>query len=334
MPISFDRLCFAEPTPAARRLLWHVLSIGSVWRDEPERRLGLDKAGVFLFWVAAGVGCLEVAGKVHPLEPADRCWLLDLREPRGYVPSGGKALRTEGIRFSGPGIEAWLEAVGKDPVFDLPADKLRSRWRRLRRLVRAQGPGYEWQIHFELTSLWGELVATRPVFAPHAGVPPAVARVMEAVLADPRRNWRASELGKVAGKSYSRLRDEFHRAQGRTLHEFLRSTRLDVARLLLSDRGLTVKDVACRLDFSSQYYFSHWFHQAPGYVRDPDTELRGIPSPAGWGHLERVRRDPALEHPFGHEPFGSQNREPARCPRPDLDGRGRAVSLGPHGFSP
>jgi AraC-like DNA-binding protein len=264
MPNSIDPLCFAEPTPAARRLLWHVLSIGAVWRDEPQRCLGLDEAGVFLFWVAAGVGRLEVAGKVHPLEPADRCWLLDLRDPRAFLPSAGKALLTEGIRFSGPGIEAWLEAVGKDPVFDLPADKLRSRWRRLGRLVRARGPGYEWRIHSELTDLWGELVASRPVFAPQAGVPSAVARVIEAVLTEPMRNWRARELGKVSGKSYSRLRDEFHRVQGRTLHEFLRSTRLDVARLLLSDRGLTIKDVASRLDFSSQYYFSHWFHHATG----------------------------------------------------------------------
>jgi len=124
-----------------------------------------------------------------------------------------------------------------------------------------------------LTRLWGELVAVRPVFATAVGVSPAVGRVMEAVLADPMRDWRAHELGKVAGKSYSRLRDEFHRVQGRTLHEFLRSTRLDQARLLLSDRALTIKDVACRLNFSSQYYFSHWFRQATGLS---PSQFRGL----------------------------------------------------------
>ncbi|MCX6897878.1 MAG: hypothetical protein NT105_04185 [Verrucomicrobia bacterium] len=48
MPISFVQLHQVEPSPAARRLLWHVLSIGCVWRDEPEAHPALDKAGVFL----------------------------------------------------------------------------------------------------------------------------------------------------------------------------------------------------------------------------------------------------------------------------------------------
>jgi hypothetical protein len=35
MAVSFAKLQFVEPSPEARRLLWHVLSIGSVTRDEP-----------------------------------------------------------------------------------------------------------------------------------------------------------------------------------------------------------------------------------------------------------------------------------------------------------
>jgi hypothetical protein len=54
MSISFSQLHFADPSLPARRLFWHVLSIGHVCRDEPERHAGLDKAGLFLFRVVSG----------------------------------------------------------------------------------------------------------------------------------------------------------------------------------------------------------------------------------------------------------------------------------------
>ena len=146
-------------------MLWHVLSIGSVWRNEPERREGLDKAGMFLFHVAAGEGRLELNGKSYPLRRGDSCWLVDLRRSRNYVPSPGRQLRTEGVRFSGPAMESWLEKLGNDPVFELPDGLLRKYLRRLRELVRRRSPGYEWLVHLELTALWGELLVGRSVFA-------------------------------------------------------------------------------------------------------------------------------------------------------------------------
>lgn len=246
-------------------MLWHVLSIGFVFRDEPERREGLDKAGLFLFQVASGAGRLEVRGKTFPLQRGNRCWLVDLRQPRNYLPSAGEVLRTEGVRFSGPEMESWLEWLGADPVFELPPGRLRGYLRRLRELVRRRTPGYEWQVHLELTALWGELLATRRVFAARpASVPTAVARVLEAVLAEPERNWRAQDLPRLAGLSYSRLRDQFRKAQGQTLHGFLRNIRLDRARALLGDRRLSMKAVAERLKFSSEFSFSHFFRRAAG----------------------------------------------------------------------
>ena len=45
MPISTAQLLLNEPSESARRLLWHVLSLGVVSRDEPERHEGFDKPG-------------------------------------------------------------------------------------------------------------------------------------------------------------------------------------------------------------------------------------------------------------------------------------------------
>ncbi len=265
MPISLAQLCFADPSPGARRLLWHVLSIGAVSRDELEHHEGLDKAGLFLFQVTAGRGCLETLGNRYPLAPGETSWLLDLRQSRTYLPDTGKTIRTNGVRFSGPGVEAWLELLGPDPVFVLPAGGLRQRLARLRRLVETRPPQHEWDIHFELTALWGVLLEARRAFDElERSIPPAVARVLETVFANPVRDWQVSELAALAAVSYSCLRVQFKKTQGETLHTFLQRTRLDAAKRTLGDHRLTIKEVAQKLNFSSEFYFSHFFHRGTG----------------------------------------------------------------------
>lgn len=95
--------------------------------------------------------------------------------------------------------------------------------------------------------------------------PPAVARVLQRpVLGNPARDWKARELAALAGVSYSRLREQFRAARRQTLHEFLQRTRLDLARQLLGNRRLSIKQIAARLNFSSEFYFSHFFRRATG----------------------------------------------------------------------
>lgn len=267
MPISTAQLHSAEPSATARRLLWHALSVGFVSRDETERHEGMDKAGVFVFATVAGSGELHLGTQCHRLMPSNRCWLVDLRKPRTYVPDPGQTLCTEGIRFTGPGVESWLELLGDDPRFDLANRVFKGRQRQLRGWLRRRPPGFEWRVHLELTALLGDLLSARGVFRTPPSpslVPPAVLRVLESVRADPAHAWRARELAERAGRSYSRLRDEFHRSQGLTLHAFLRQTRLDLARRWLSDPHRTIKEVALGLNFSSEQYFSHWFRRATG----------------------------------------------------------------------
>ena len=269
MPISFVQLRQAEPSPTARRLLWHVLSIGRVWRDEPEAHPALDKAGVFLFRVVSGRGALVLPGRRWVLCAGPRCWLVDMGLRRTYLPAAGQRLVTTGFRFAGPGLDAWREALdgGGEFRFRSLAETLfiRQAENRLLRLVTRRPAGYEWQVHEVITRVLGRLLAARRVFTAAApAVPVPVKRVLDGVLADPARAWRASELAGIARMSYSGLRALFRTSQHESLHEFLQRTRLDQARLLLADDRLAVKEVALRLNFSSEFYFSHWFRRNAG----------------------------------------------------------------------
>jgi len=269
MPISFDKVHQVAPSPIARRLLWHVLSVGRVWRNEPESHPALDKAGLFLFRVVSGRGVLLLPGQRWRLSAGPRWWLVDMGQPRTYLPDTGQRLVTSGFRFAGPGLDLWRETLGGGGEFRFESSRdmmlLCRAQRRLLRLVTRRPPGYEWQAHEIITRVLGRLLAARRVFMTEPSVAPApVIRVLEAVAADPLRAWRAAELAGVARVSYSRLRSLFRATQQESLHEFLSRTRLDHARLLLADGRLSVKEVARRLNFSSEFYFSHWFRRHTG----------------------------------------------------------------------
>ena len=269
MPVSFANLIVAEPSPQARRLLWHVLSVGRVWRDEPEHHAGADKAGLHLFWVVRGSGLLVTGGTRLKIAPGRCCWLVDLRQPRSYLPDDGNRLETEGFRFQGPALEAWREALEGNAGFAFPDARtfalLRQSQRVLLRLVRQRPADWEWRVHETINEVLGRLAAARTLFqAAPTREPEAVRRVLEAVFAQPDRDWQAAALAKIAGVSYSRLREVFKASRSETLHDFLQRTRLDEARRLLSDARLTVKQIAERLHFSSEFYFSHFFRKASG----------------------------------------------------------------------
>jgi AraC-like DNA-binding protein len=266
---SFRQLHFVDPSQTARRLLWHLLSIGAVSRDELDRHKGFEKPGAHLFWVSSGKGVLEIPGKRMPLAPGPRCWWVDMSKPRAYIPSAGAPLVCPGIRLCGPNLDAWREAFGGSCEFQFPQPgglgSLRKVYRRLQRLAINRPAGYEWRVHVALTEVMGCLLATRGVLAaPSAETPPAVRRVVDAVLANPGQDWKVSELASLAAVSISGLRAQFRSTQHEGVHEFLQRVRLDLARILLCDKQLSIKAVADQLHFSNEFYFSHFFRKGTG----------------------------------------------------------------------
>jgi AraC-like DNA-binding protein len=135
----------------------------------------------------------------------------------------------------------------------------------LLRLVRRKPTGWEWQVHLRITELLGMLLMTRNLLdSPHAELPEPVVRVLNAISANPSRDWKAKELAVVGKVSYSGLRAAFQKSGQGTVHEHIQRARLDQARLLLADKRLSIKDVSGQLNFSSEFYFSHFFRHHTG----------------------------------------------------------------------
>jgi AraC-like DNA-binding protein len=123
-----------------------------------------------------------------------------------------------------------------------------------------------------ITNLLGKLLMSRDLLtSPHAELPAPVVRVINAISTNPSRDWKAHELATVAKISYSGLRALFHASGQGTIHQHIQRARLDQARLLLADKRLSIKDVSGQLNFSSEFYFSHFFRHHTGMT---PTEFR------------------------------------------------------------
>jgi AraC-like DNA-binding protein len=261
-------LVFAEPSPVARRLLWCLFSIGSRRLAEPDDHEPFEKAGAHLFWIQSGEGSLEYDGRRFALRRGHKVWLVDMSKSRTYAPAARKHLTITGFRFGGPGLEFWHQELRGQATSEFNLDDfgfVKRTYGELVRLARRRPTGWEWQVHVVITNMLGKLLMSRHLLdSPHAELPVPVLRALNAITANPFRDWKARELATVGKVSYSGLRALFHNTSLGTIHQQIQRARLDQARLLLSDERLSVKDVAAQLNFSSEFYFSHFFRHATG----------------------------------------------------------------------
>ena len=79
---------------------------------------------------------------------------------------------------------------------------------------------------------------------------PGIHRVQDWLVAHPETRLTIEELGRIAGMSPRNLTREFRRATGVTLKTFSTELKLEVAKNLLHDPGLTVDHVAAQCGFS------------------------------------------------------------------------------------
>ncbi|HEX7570991.1 MAG TPA: hypothetical protein VF492_10840, partial [Verrucomicrobiae bacterium] len=114
LPGSSDNLTFVDPSPIARRLLWHLFSIGSRRLDQPDHHQRFEKPGAHLFWVQSGEGELEHEMGRFALRRSKKVWLVDMGKPRTYLPAPNRHLTITGFRFGGPGLEFWHEEIQSD----------------------------------------------------------------------------------------------------------------------------------------------------------------------------------------------------------------------------
>ena len=74
----------------------------------------------------------------------------------------------------------------------------------------------------------------------------------------------AAALADVVGKSPSQCSRVFRAAYGVTPYQYLLARRVSLARILLENSSMSVREIAAQLSFCDEYYFSNLFKQKVG----------------------------------------------------------------------
>jgi len=261
-----------------------VLGVGRGQHDRPRQYPPLNKPGAVLLWIESGTGRLELGSQTVVLQSGLRCWLYNLRQPRRFTPAPGQPLVVQSIRFSGPDLDAWLDTLGvaRKAEFTLTAkwaSHIVATQDRLVCLAKARPPHWEWKAHLAFTCLFEPFVIVRNLLNPdQSQLPAAIVRALNAIETDPFRDWRARELARIAGVSYSAFRAQFREHMRAAVHQHLQRSKMELAQRLLSDQRLQIKQIAERLHFSRAAYFSRFFRQLTGMSPTEFREHLGVQS--------------------------------------------------------
>lgn len=257
----------AESSPTARRLLWHVYSMSTWTHIEPITIPPFTKPGASMLWVTGGEGKLKLGDLLLDLKKGS-FWAYSTSRARTIAPAPGQWLTIEGFLFNGPGLESWLEELNlKDnPQLEPARPKmLQKAFHNLRGLIRRRPPRWELKVHRQLDLILQDLLVSGGKLAPsQPEMAPAITAALNAIDADPERNWNTAQLARSVGMSDAAFRALFRKNMNESPHAYILRVRLDLARHLLSDPKMRIKEIAARLHFSSKYYFSSFFHEHAG----------------------------------------------------------------------
>lgn len=103
---------------------------------------------------------------------------------------------------------------------------------------------------------------------------PALGRALEAIHAEPARDWTVARLARESGQSRSAFAAAFTATLGQTPLAYLTRWRMTVAASLLRDTGLTIPAVAQRVGYRNPYAFATAFRRVTG--ASPGAERRRL----------------------------------------------------------
>jgi AraC-like DNA-binding protein len=154
-----------------------------------------------------------------------------------------------------------------------PDHVIADRLRRIGEWLFHRQPGFELLAQGAFVELLGRLVTAQPdgpqqkvlrlpvPASERKDLPGRVENFIRARLTDPLR---VTDLAQHVGLSASALAHAYPALAGESPHRTIQRLKLEAAKRLLLREGLSVKEAAARLGFSSEFHFSRLFKQLEG----------------------------------------------------------------------
>ncbi|MBO0450047.1 AraC family transcriptional regulator [Enterococcus sp. MJM12] len=216
-----------------------------------------------LEYVIAGKGMIEVDGLLHEVKAGDS-FLLPLGHQHRYWSDDKEPFHKIWVNVSGALCQQLMQTyqLQRQYVF-FQTDTFNV----LQRMLTAcEKKGTTQERSATCALLFHEILLILAEGQPqqHHLVPSNIQAVKEYLDNHLQENVTLDELANVASLSPSQLTRQFKRYFQQTPYAYYLSKKIESAQLLLKETLLSVQEIAARLNFSDEHYFSNVFRQKTG----------------------------------------------------------------------
>lgn len=241
-------------------------------------------------YVMEGRGTVTVDGRSFQAVKGD-VYILHRGSNHCYFSDGADPWVKIWINIDGPLVDALVRAYGLQGVNHVRGLDIRDLLEEICRLARA-GHGSPDDVFAQTALVFHRLVSRIHAFVHREeGARSREAAAMKLWL--DRHVYERTSMAEIAAQVYkspSQAIRIYRREYGVTPVDYLLGRRIETAKLLLCNTNLPVKEIAFRLHFADEHYFSNYFKKRTGVA--PQYYRRGLWQTAGDGQNSGKQQQP------------------------------------------
>lgn len=170
--------------------------------------------------------------------------------------------------FKGPLADSLVNAGFFDPascVLDMGLrDDLVRDYGELMDIARAERPGYQYEMGAIVYRILSRLASNAERAEQHSRAEDLLVRARAFMESKVEAELDVQVLSRELGLSYENFRRIFQKYTGLAPYQYYNQLKMAHAKALLENHALSVKEIAYRLSFENQYYFSRIFKTHTG----------------------------------------------------------------------
>jgi len=221
-----------------------------------------------MVYILAGRGSLEVDGVAYTVETGS-LFLLFPEIPHAYRPDPATGWTECWVGFTGPQVDALLAAgiIGPSHPLYHPGYQaaLVGSFQTIFQQVREQAPLYQFRVCAEILKMLAETLGLERLSVQQTRAQEIVEQAKAFIRASIPTVFDLERLGAEVRLSQAQLNEVFKAYTGMTPYQYCIHAKINRAKEILSGGESSVKEIAWRVGFDDQYYFSRLFKKKTGY---------------------------------------------------------------------
>ena len=256
---AHEEIYHVSQTSSAREIL-NIQICGITYPDK-NYEISREKANVACIeYIEKGMGVVEIDGQTFYPEEGDS-YFLQVGSKHHYFSDRNNPWQKVFINVSGGLLDSLIEGYGLKKIYYFKGLDLSKELRHIYNLAKGKKPDSTEEIICILNQIFFKMRAHIKCTEPTSDV---AARMKDYLRNHAASKFKIEELCQYISRSESQTIKIFKEAYGVTPYSYFLDKKINLAKDMLLNTNLSVKQIANHLSFADEYYFSNIFKKKTG----------------------------------------------------------------------